>query len=86
MVLLGLKIYLALNVIFCFRLFERGLAFVGSDYLSYPLWDEYIRYEEAHQAWTHLAMIYTRILENPIQQLDRYFNWLLLFPLIAYSL
>ncbi|XP_020248702.1 pre-mRNA-processing factor 39 isoform X2 [Asparagus officinalis] len=58
------------------RLFERGLAFVGSDYLSYPLWDEYIRYEEAHQAWVHLAMIYTRILENPIQQLDRYFNCL----------
>ncbi|KAJ6852808.1 pre-mRNA-processing factor 39 isoform X1 [Iris pallida] len=56
------------------RLFERGLAYVGTDYLSFLLWDEYIRYEEAHQAWGHLAMIYTRILENPIQQLDRYFN------------
>ncbi|XP_042394457.1 pre-mRNA-processing factor 39-like isoform X1 [Zingiber officinale] len=56
------------------RLFERGLAYVGTDYLSYQLWDEYIRYEESHQAWSNLAMIYTRILENPIQQLDRYFN------------
>ncbi|PKA53850.1 hypothetical protein AXF42_Ash011330 [Apostasia shenzhenica] len=56
------------------RLFERGLAYVGTDYLSYPLWDEYIRYEESQQAWINLAMIYTRILENPIQQLDRYFN------------
>ncbi|KAH0458157.1 hypothetical protein IEQ34_013472 [Dendrobium chrysotoxum] len=56
------------------RLFERGLAYVGTDYLSYPLWDEYIRYEESQQAWSNLAMIYTRILENPIQQLDRYFN------------
>lgn len=56
------------------RLFERGLAYVGTDYLSYPLWDEYIRYEESQQAWSNLAMIYTRILEHPIQQLDRYFN------------
>lgn len=56
------------------RLFERGLAYVGTDYQSYQLWDEYIRYEESHQAWSNLAMIYTRILENPIQQLDRYFN------------
>ncbi|XP_039133935.1 pre-mRNA-processing factor 39 isoform X2 [Dioscorea cayenensis subsp. rotundata] len=56
------------------RLFERGLAYVGTDYLSYPLWDEYIRYEESHQAWSNLALIYTRILEHPIQQLDRYYN------------
>ncbi|KAM0949377.1 putative tetratricopeptide-like helical domain superfamily [Dioscorea sansibarensis] len=56
------------------RLFERGLAYVGTDYLSYPLWDEYIRYEESRQAWSNLALIYTRILEHPIQQLDRYYN------------
>ncbi|KAF8388287.1 hypothetical protein HHK36_026953 [Tetracentron sinense] len=56
------------------RLFERGLAYVGTDYLSYPLWDKYIEYEYAQQNWCHLAMIYTRILENPIQQLDHYFN------------
>ncbi|KAJ0967496.1 hypothetical protein J5N97_024413 [Dioscorea zingiberensis] len=56
------------------RLFERGLAYVGTDYLSYPLWDEYIRYEESRQAWSSLALIYTRILEHPIQQLDRYYN------------
>lgn len=56
------------------RLFERGLAYVGTVYLSYSLWDEYIRYEGAHQAWSHLAIIYTRILENPIRQLDQYFH------------
>ncbi|KAK1266238.1 hypothetical protein QJS04_geneDACA000076 [Acorus gramineus] len=56
------------------RLFERGLAYVGTDYLSYPLWDAYISYEYSQQQWIHLALIYTRILENPIQQLDRYFN------------
>ncbi|MBA0832112.1 hypothetical protein Goarm_016520, partial [Gossypium armourianum] len=56
------------------RLFERGLAYVGTDYLSFPLWDKYIEYEYMHQEWSRLAAIYTRILENPNQQLDRYFN------------
>eukprot|EP00262_Sarcandra_glabra_P008153 TRINITY_DN213_c0_g1_i7.p1 TRINITY_DN213_c0_g1~~TRINITY_DN213_c0_g1_i7.p1 ORF type:complete len:441 (+),score=89.28 TRINITY_DN213_c0_g1_i7:149-1324(+) len=56
------------------RLFERGLAYVGTDYLSSSLWDKYIEYEYSQQEWSHLAMIYTRILENPIQQLERYFT------------
>ncbi|KAK8289164.1 hypothetical protein V6Z11_D07G171200 [Gossypium hirsutum] len=56
------------------RLFERGLAYVGTDYLSFPLWDKYIEYEYMHQEWSRLAAIYTRIFENPNQQLDRYFN------------
>ncbi|KVI03866.1 RNA-processing protein, HAT helix [Cynara cardunculus var. scolymus] len=56
------------------RLFERGLAYVGTDYLSFPLWDKYIEYEYQQQQWSNLAMIYTRILEHPNQQLDRYFN------------
>ncbi|CAM8933573.1 unnamed protein product [Rhodiola kirilowii] len=56
------------------RLFERGLAYVGTDYLSHPLWDKFIEYEYSQQEWSRLAMIYTRILENPIQQLDRFFN------------
>ncbi|KAF1881085.1 hypothetical protein Lal_00023118 [Lupinus albus] len=56
------------------RLFERGLAYVGTDYLSFPLWDKYIEYEYMQQDWGRLAMIYTRILENPNQQLDRYFG------------
>ncbi|GJZ17454.1 pre-mRNA-processing factor 39-like protein isoform X1 [Tanacetum coccineum] len=56
------------------RLFERGLAYVGTDYLSFPLWDKYIEYEYQQQHWSNLAMIYTRILEHPNQQLDRYFN------------
>ncbi|ESW34589.1 hypothetical protein PHAVU_001G164500 [Phaseolus vulgaris] len=56
------------------RLFERGLAYVGTDYLSFPLWDKYIEYEYMQQDWARLAIIYTRILENPNQQLDRYFS------------
>ncbi|KAI9181127.1 hypothetical protein LWI28_011751 [Acer negundo] len=56
------------------RLFERALAYVGTDYLSYPLWAKYIEYEYMQQEWSRVAMIYTRMLENPIQQLDRYLS------------
>ncbi|CAH8320380.1 unnamed protein product [Eruca vesicaria subsp. sativa] len=55
-------------------LFERALVYVGTDFLSSPLWDKYIEYEHMQQDWSRLAMIYTRILENPIQNLDRYFS------------
>ncbi|CAN8295709.1 unnamed protein product [Cochlearia groenlandica] len=56
------------------RLFERALAYVGTDFLSSPLWDKYIEYEYMQQDWSRVAMIYTRILESPIQNLDRYFG------------
>ncbi|KAJ8749091.1 hypothetical protein K2173_013698 [Erythroxylum novogranatense] len=56
------------------RLFERGLAYVGTDYLSSPLWDKYIEYEEMHSEWSRIASIYTRILEFPSKQLDDYFT------------
>ncbi|XP_065875544.1 pre-mRNA-processing factor 39-1 [Euphorbia lathyris] len=56
------------------RLFERGLAYVGTDYHSYPLWDKYIEYEEMHAQWGHVGMIYTRILEIPNKRLDDYFS------------
>ncbi|KAI3915646.1 hypothetical protein MKX01_015471 [Papaver californicum] len=56
------------------RLFDRGLAYVGTDYLSYPLWDKFIEYEYSQQEWGRLATIYTQILESPNQQLDRYFT------------
>ncbi|ESQ44610.1 hypothetical protein EUTSA_v10003154mg [Eutrema salsugineum] len=56
------------------RLFERGLGYVGTDFLSCPLWDKYIEYEYTQQDWCRLAVIYTRILEHPIQNIDRYFS------------
>jgi hypothetical protein len=73
-VMLRLTSIIIFNYLDC-RLFDRGLAYVGTDYRSDLLWDEYIRYEESQQAWSNLAMIYTRILEHPIQQFDRYYNW-----------
>ncbi|KAI3449821.1 hypothetical protein Pfo_006486 [Paulownia fortunei] len=56
------------------RLFERALACVGTDYLCFPLWDKYIEYEISQQDWPRVATIYTRVLEIPNQQLDRYFE------------
>ncbi|XP_042003802.1 pre-mRNA-processing factor 39-like isoform X2 [Salvia splendens] len=56
------------------RLFERALAYVGTDYLCFPLWDKYIEYEISQQNWSRVATIYTRVLEIPNQQLDRYFE------------
>ncbi|KAL0724059.1 hypothetical protein Bca4012_038658 [Brassica carinata] len=56
------------------RLFERAVVYVGTDFLSSPLWDKYIEYECMQQDWSRVAMIYTRILESPIQHLDRYFS------------
>ncbi|KAH6813746.1 Tetratricopeptide repeat superfamily protein [Perilla frutescens var. frutescens] len=56
------------------RLFERALAYVGTDYLCFPLWDKYIEYEISQQDWPRVATIYMRVLEIPNQQLDRYFD------------
>lgn len=60
--------------VLCFRLFERALAYVGTDYLCFPLWDKYIEYEISQHDWPRVAAIYTRVLEIPNQQLDRYFE------------
>ncbi|KAG0572900.1 hypothetical protein KC19_VG133400 [Ceratodon purpureus] len=54
------------------RIFERGAYFVGTDYLSHLLWDKYIEFEYSQQEWSRLAQIYTRILQIPLQHLDRY--------------
>ncbi|KAL6564512.1 hypothetical protein OROMI_015962 [Orobanche minor] len=55
-------------------LFERALSCVGTDYLCFPLWDKYIDYEISQHDWPRVASIYTRVLEIPNQQLDRYFE------------
>ncbi|XP_073142217.1 pre-mRNA-processing factor 39-1 isoform X1 [Henckelia pumila] len=54
------------------RLFDRALEYVGTDYLCFPLWDKYIEYEILQQDWARVANIYTRVLEIPNQQMDRY--------------
>ncbi|KAL2553108.1 60S ribosomal protein L17-2 [Forsythia ovata] len=55
-------------------LFERGLAYVRTDYQCFSLWDKYIECEISQQDWPRVATIYTQLLEIPNQQLDRYFE------------
>ncbi|DBB06521.1 TPA: hypothetical protein ACH3X1_012070 [Trebouxia sp. C0004] len=54
------------------RLFERGLAYVGMDYLSHGLWDKYLTYELGLGAHAQVAQLYSRLLRMPIQRLDEY--------------
>lgn len=54
------------------RLFERGLAYVGMDYLSHGLWDKYLAYELSLGAHATVAQLYLRLLRMPIQRLDEY--------------
>ena len=55
-------------------LFEQGLAYVGTDYLSHSLWDKYLAYEMAQTDTLRVAAVYQQVLASPIRDLDRYFN------------
>ncbi|GBG85973.1 hypothetical protein CBR_g40786 [Chara braunii] len=56
------------------RLFERGLDYVGTDYLAHLLWDKYLEFEYSQEEWGRVAQLYTRILLIPMQQIDRYYQ------------
>ncbi|OVA01421.1 RNA-processing protein [Macleaya cordata] len=54
------------------RLFERGISFVGKDYLCHLLWDKYIEFEYSQKQWSSLAHIYIRSLKFPTKKLNSY--------------
>jgi hypothetical protein len=56
------------------RIFERGLAYVATDYGSHTLWDKYIQFETAQGSLAAVGDIYTRILRCPLKELERYQN------------
>ncbi|KAK9696904.1 hypothetical protein RND81_08G004400 [Saponaria officinalis] len=56
------------------RLFERGLSFVGKDYICNLLWDKYIEFEFSQQHWDSLANIYIRTLKFPTKKLHHYYE------------
>lgn len=57
------------------RVFEHGLAFVGSDFLAHSLWDKYIAFELSQSATARVIQLYERILVgSPIRELDRYYS------------
>ncbi|XP_020094599.1 pre-mRNA-processing factor 39-like [Ananas comosus] len=54
------------------RLFERGLHFVGKNYLCHLLWDKYIEFEYSQKQWSYLANIYINTLRFPTKKLHSY--------------
>lgn len=56
------------------RVFEQGLAYVGTDYLAHALWDKYISFELSQSATAKVAQLYERIFACPIRELDRFYS------------
>lgn len=56
------------------RIFERGLSFVGKDFLCHRLWDLYIRFELSQQQWSFLAHVLIRSLKFPTKSLHKYYD------------
>ncbi|XP_050290159.1 pre-mRNA-processing factor 39-2-like [Quercus robur] len=56
------------------RLFQRGISFVGKDYMCHTLWDKYIEFELSQQQWSSLTHIYTKALRFPTKKLRHYYN------------
>jgi pre-mRNA-processing factor 39 len=56
------------------RLFERGAACVGLDFLAHPFWDKYIEFEERLEAQDNVFDILGRIINIPMHQYARYFE------------
>ncbi|KAI3947372.1 hypothetical protein MKX01_004206 [Papaver californicum] len=56
------------------RLFERGMSFVGKDYLCHLLWDKYIEFEYSQKQWSSLAHIFILSLKFPTKKLNSYYD------------
>ena len=56
------------------RIFERGLAQCGGDYLAHALWDKALQFELAAGQPLRAAAAYTRVLALPLRDTDRYWN------------
>ncbi|KIV78124.1 hypothetical protein, variant 3 [Exophiala sideris] len=59
---------------FTIRLFERGAACVGLDFLAHPFWDKYIEFEERMEGADRIFTILGRIILIPMHQYARYFE------------
>ncbi|KAL2072830.1 hypothetical protein VTL71DRAFT_12173 [Oculimacula yallundae] len=59
------------------RLFERGAACVGLDFLAHPFWDKYLEFEdrvEAQDKDYKIFSILSRVIKIPMHQYARYFE------------
>ncbi len=80
--------HMASTILTCsIRLFERGAACVGLDFLAHPFWDKYIEFEERMEASDRIFAILGRIIHIPMHQYARYFEkyrqWAQTRPLTA---
>jgi hypothetical protein len=57
----------------CGSLFERGLQYVGTDYLAHALWDKYLQFEQGQGSTSGVVALYSRILSTPLKELHRFF-------------
>jgi pre-mRNA-processing factor 39 len=57
-----------------FRLFERGAASVGLDFMAHPFWDKYIELEERLEQPERIFAILDRVIHIPMHQYARYFE------------
>lgn len=56
------------------RLFERGAASVGLDFLAHPFWDKYLEFEDRLEAQDKIFAILERVIKIPMHQYARYFE------------
>lgn len=56
------------------RLFERGAAAVGLDFLAHPFWDKYLEFEDRLEAHDRIFAILDRVVKIPMHQYARYFE------------
>jgi pre-mRNA-processing factor 39 len=56
------------------RLFERGAASVGLDFLAHPFWDKYLEFEDRLEAHDKIFAILSRVVHIPMHQYARYFE------------
>ena len=57
-----------------FRLYERGLYFIGKDYRSSRLWDQWLAFEHSHKQWNLLVGVLVQSLIFPTNQLHFYYQ------------
>jgi pre-mRNA-processing factor 39 len=56
------------------RLFERGAACVGLDFLAHPFWDKYLEFEDRLEAQDRIFAVLARVVKIPMHQYARYFE------------
>lgn len=54
--------------------FENGLKFVGNQFLSHPLWDKYLDFEQNEKNLTGVVKILLQVIKIPLHQYSKYYQ------------